>query len=170
VIPIRHILPTVQVQATAGDRLEGRPSGPDADARRWPHASAEAAMAVMIRTKGLAKSFGTTRPPVLFLDEPTTGLDPPSRNGLWAVIRSWSPQTLVATRTGGAWHLAAFQNTRLRRMSEAARPFLLWMLSDWLWKLARLNKPGAYPYDTASVRPAEAAVTDRRQPRQGSAA
>jgi len=27
------------------------------------------------------------RPPVLFLDEPTTGLDPPSRNQLWAMIR-----------------------------------------------------------------------------------
>ncbi len=27
------------------------------------------------------------RPPVLFLDEPTTGLDLPSRNELWAVIR-----------------------------------------------------------------------------------
>jgi daunorubicin resistance ABC transporter ATP-binding subunit len=27
------------------------------------------------------------RPPVLFLDEPTTGLDPEGRNGLWEVIR-----------------------------------------------------------------------------------
>ncbi len=27
------------------------------------------------------------RPPVLFLDEPTTGLDPRSRNGMWEVIR-----------------------------------------------------------------------------------
>ncbi len=28
-----------------------------------------------------------TRPPVLFLDEPTTGLDPASRNSMWQVIR-----------------------------------------------------------------------------------
>ncbi len=28
-----------------------------------------------------------TRPPVLFLDEPTTGLDPASRLAIWAVIR-----------------------------------------------------------------------------------
>ncbi len=29
-----------------------------------------------------------TRPPVLFLDEPTTGLDPSSRAGMWSVIRA----------------------------------------------------------------------------------
>ncbi|MGH2873083.1 MAG: ATP-binding cassette domain-containing protein, partial [Solirubrobacteraceae bacterium] len=29
-----------------------------------------------------------TQPPVLFLDEPTTGLDPASRLGMWEVIRS----------------------------------------------------------------------------------
>ena len=28
------------------------------------------------------------RPPVLFLDEPTTGLDLTSRNALWDMIRS----------------------------------------------------------------------------------
>ncbi len=40
----------------------------------------------MRRRLDLAASL-VHRPPVLFLDEPTTGLDPQSRNDLWAVIR-----------------------------------------------------------------------------------
>ena len=47
----------------------------------------------MRRRLDLAASL-VGRPPVLFLDEPTTGLDPRSRNGLWAVIRE-----LVAEET-----------------------------------------------------------------------
>jgi ABC-2 type transport system ATP-binding protein len=41
----------------------------------------------MRRRLDLAASM-VTAPPVLFLDEPTTGLDPRSRNDLWDVIRS----------------------------------------------------------------------------------
>ncbi|RKN14960.1 ATP-binding cassette domain-containing protein [Micromonospora musae] len=47
----------------------------------------------MRRRLDLAASL-ITRPQVLFLDEPTTGLDPRSRNGLWDAVR-----TLVADGT-----------------------------------------------------------------------
>ena len=40
----------------------------------------------MRRRLDLASSL-LTRPPVLFLDEPTTGLDPRSRNEIWTVVR-----------------------------------------------------------------------------------
>jgi oleandomycin transport system ATP-binding protein len=40
----------------------------------------------MRRRLDLAASL-VSRPRVLFLDEPTTGLDPRSRNGLWEIIR-----------------------------------------------------------------------------------
>jgi uncharacterized protein (TIGR02246 family) len=55
-----------------------------------------------------------------------------------------SIQTLVATRQGGEWRLAAFQNTRLRLMSEKARPFLAWTLSDFVWKVLGLNEKRRY--------------------------
>ncbi|MDQ3767948.1 MAG: ATP-binding cassette domain-containing protein [Actinomycetota bacterium] len=41
----------------------------------------------MRRRLDLASSL-LTRPPVLFLDEPTTGLDPRSRNQIWSVVRA----------------------------------------------------------------------------------
>ncbi|MET7397024.1 ATP-binding cassette domain-containing protein [Dactylosporangium sp. NPDC005572] len=45
----------------------------------------------MRRRLDLAASLVTT-PKVLFLDEPTTGLDPPSRDGLWDVVRELRDQ------------------------------------------------------------------------------
>ena len=45
----------------------------------------------MRRRLDLAGAF-VARPPVLFLDEPTTGLDPRSRNELWSVIKEMVAQ------------------------------------------------------------------------------
>lgn len=55
-----------------------------------------------------------------------------------------SIQTLVATRQGGEWRLAALDNIRIRPMSRGFTAFLIWALSDWLWKILRLNKRTAH--------------------------
>jgi len=46
-----------------------------------------------------------------------------------------SIQTLVATREDGEWRLAAFQNTQVRPMGPGLISFLLWALTDLLWKV-----------------------------------
>jgi uncharacterized protein (TIGR02246 family) len=52
-----------------------------------------------------------------------------------------SIQTLVAVRRRGKWWLTAFQNTRIRPMARTTMGTFMWLFSDWLWKLFRLNKP-----------------------------
>jgi uncharacterized protein (TIGR02246 family) len=51
-----------------------------------------------------------------------------------------SIQTLVATRQDGEWCLVAFLNTRLHPMDSSAITFLIWTLSNLLWKVFRLIK------------------------------
>lgn len=46
-----------------------------------------------------------------------------------------SIQTLVATRESGGWRLAAFQNTRVRPIGSNAATFLIWALTDLLWRV-----------------------------------
>jgi uncharacterized protein (TIGR02246 family) len=46
-----------------------------------------------------------------------------------------SIQTLVATRESGEWRLAAFQNTRVRPIGRNPATFLIWALTDKLWRI-----------------------------------
>src|SRR5262245_51694987 len=48
-----------------------------------------------------------------------------------------SIQTIVATKCGGEWRLAAFHNTRVRPIGRHAAGTFVWILSDWLWKVLR---------------------------------
>ena len=54
-----------------------------------------------------------------------------------------SIQTLVATRESGEWRLAAFQNTRVRPMGLNATSFLVWTLTDLLWRLFAPKRKGS---------------------------
>lgn len=48
-----------------------------------------------------------------------------------------SIQTLVAVRRAGEWQLLAFQNTRVRPMGRDAAGTLLWLVTDWLFKVLK---------------------------------
>ena len=46
-----------------------------------------------------------------------------------------SIQTLIAIKRGGQWRLAAFQNMSVRPMGRNVRGTIIWLFSDWLWKV-----------------------------------
>jgi uncharacterized protein (TIGR02246 family) len=46
-----------------------------------------------------------------------------------------SIQTLVAVKRSDEWRLVAFQNTRVRPIGRNLAGSLLWLASDWLWKV-----------------------------------
>jgi ABC transporter DrrB family efflux protein len=73
-------LPGAQARRRAGELLErfGLAAAADRPARTYSGG--------MRRRLDIASSL-LTRPQVLFLDEPTTGLDPRSRNEIWAIVR-----------------------------------------------------------------------------------
>ena len=53
-----------------------------------------------------------------------------------------SIQTLVAVREDDGWRFAAFHNARVRPIGGSAATFLLWALTDKLW---RIFAPGRRP-------------------------
>jgi uncharacterized protein (TIGR02246 family) len=54
-----------------------------------------------------------------------------------------SIQTLIAVREGGEWRFAAFHNSRVRPIGNNAATFLLWAVTDRLWRIFAPGKEGA---------------------------
>jgi hypothetical protein len=54
-----------------------------------------------------------------------------------------SIQTLVAVREGADWRFAAFHNSRVRPIGSNTATFLLWAITDRLWRTFAPGKEGA---------------------------
>jgi uncharacterized protein (TIGR02246 family) len=54
-----------------------------------------------------------------------------------------SIQTLVAVREDAEWRFAAFHNSRVRPIGSNAATFLLWTVTDRLWRIFAPGKKGS---------------------------
>jgi uncharacterized protein (TIGR02246 family) len=54
-----------------------------------------------------------------------------------------SIQTLVAVRDDGGWRFAAFHNSRVRPIGSNPAAFLIWAITDKLWRIFAPGKKGA---------------------------
>jgi uncharacterized protein (TIGR02246 family) len=54
-----------------------------------------------------------------------------------------SIQTLVAVREDAEWRFAAFHNTRVRPIGGSAATFLIWAITDRLWRIFAPGKKDA---------------------------
>ena len=54
-----------------------------------------------------------------------------------------SIQTLVAVREGAEWRFAAFHNSRVRPIGGNVVTFLIWAITDRLWRIFAPRKKGA---------------------------
>ena len=54
-----------------------------------------------------------------------------------------SIQTLVAVREGAEWRFAAFHNSRVRPIGGNPATFLIWTITDGLWRIFAPGRKGA---------------------------
>ena len=83
----RHDGPALRARAPRG-RARAPPSCSNDSTSRMPRAAGSAPTRAACAVDSTSRSASSSRRPVLFLDEPTTGLDTRSRQELWSVIRS----------------------------------------------------------------------------------
>jgi hypothetical protein len=54
-----------------------------------------------------------------------------------------SIQTIVALRQGNEWRFAAFHNSRVRPIGSGPAGFLIWAITDKLWRIFAPGKKDA---------------------------
>ena len=128
------ILPTVMIGGVSLSRMVIYGFGSTSKAaKRSPRFTSDS---LKHTSRGLASSAKSERP----VSESRRRSDARRRRNCDAREITPSPerdsiQTLVATKRGGEWRFAAFQNTRVRPIGRDAAGTFVWILSDWLWKV-----------------------------------